>query len=196
MTEVIRSYPLATVVRNASDGLVADHIPLVLANNDSVLRGHVANNNALSKEQLADPVLVIFNGPSSYISPSWCPSKLKDPAIVPTWNYVVVHVEGILQQHREPDWLYEHLVSLSAQSEASVFEKWAVDDVPSVYFEKLAKGIVGIEIKISSIVGKWKTAIIKPEENLASVTAALRGLQSSKPCEMASWIEQRSNKKC
>lgn len=195
MIEVIRSYPLATVVRHIEGELVADHVPMVLASNESLLRGHVARNNAMSQERPTDPVLAIFNGPSSYVSPSWCPSKLEDPAIVPTWNYVVVHVKGELQQRSEASWLFEHLVSLTTQSEYSVHEQWVVTDAPAEYREKLLKGIVGIEIKVSELLGKWKTAIVRPEENLNSITSALRKIQSSKMCEMANWIEQRSKKK-
>lgn len=188
---VIHAHPLATVVRHVDGELIADHIPLLLAENDSVLRGHVAMGNPLSQETDENPVLVIFNGPQSYISPAWCESKKSDPALVPTWNYVIVHVKGKLRHVSDPVWLVEHLNAVTHFHEAAVGRSWQVNDAPQEYLEKMMTMIMGIEIDIAELFGKWKTTVIKPAENVTSVTAALRALGLDATNSIAELIERR-----
>lgn len=194
MLQIIRENPLSIVVRSIQGDLVADHIPLILANDSKVLRGHVARSNPLAQEKIENSILAIFNGPEAYISPSWCASKINDPAIVPTWNYVVVQAKGKLLQISDKAWLIEHLSELSNHNEKAVGQAWQISDAPKEYLDNMTNGIVGIEIEITELVGKWKTTLIKPEENISTVAAALRSQKNN--TEMANLIEQRGSKKC
>jgi len=173
MLELIRQFPLGCIVRQVNGELVADHLPLLLSESGDVLRGHVAAANPLSDEPSESGVLVVFSGPESYISPSWCDSKKDDGKIVPTWNYVVVHVNGTLTFKRDAQWLFEHLQALTRDNEKSVGESWEMTDAPADYLAKLVQSIVGIEIRINRMSGKWKTTLVQPQKNRASVVAGL-----------------------
>lgn len=132
--------------------------------------------------------LALFQGPQSYISPSWCPSKLTNPEIVPTWNYAVVHVHGRLRVVHDEDWLFEHLEAMTLRQETSVGLSWKVSDAPPTYLNRMLKGIAGIEIRIERMTGKWKTTLMRPEENVAGVCAALRASGTDDASEMAELI--------
>lgn len=186
--ELIRQFPLGCIVRQVNGELVADHIPLLFAENGDVLRGHVAAANPLADEADDSPVLVIFNGAESYISPAWCDSKNDDGKIVPTWNYVVAHVNGTLTFHRDAAWLFEHLQQLTSVNEKSVGQSWQMQDAPADYLERLVQHIVGIEIRIDRIVGKWKTTLVQPAKNVESV---LTGLESVGAVGMADEMADR-----
>ena len=193
MISVIRDNPLGSLITSFNDQLVADHIPMILAKDDSVLQGHVAGNNAITDNIVENAnVLVIFHGPESYISPAWCNSKQHDPALVPTWNYVVVHVYGKLKFVEDKTWLLQHLNELTNQNEAAVSQEWKVSDAPQTHVDRLCKAITGIEIDIERILGKWKTTIIHSEENTTSVTGALINQGTTNAIEMAELIQQRS----
>ena len=128
MHDLIVSHPFATIVAHATGGLTADHVPLVLKDcqGKSSLQGHIAANNPLFRDTTeAFQVLTIFQGPQTYVTPSWYASKQEHGKVVPTWNYVVVHVHGTLHFNREPDWLLQHLEDLTHQHESHRAEPWA-----------------------------------------------------------------------
>lgn len=174
--EIVRNYPLSTLIRNSRDGLSADHIPLLLIEAATTrLQGHVARANPLSREAAEDlDVLAVFQGPSAYISPSWYASKQQDPRVVPTWNYAVVHVHGKMRVIDEIEWLTGHLTRLTASQETGRPSPWQITDAPAEHIERLQKSIVGIEIEISRVVGKIKASQNQPVANRSSVVQALR----------------------
>ena len=176
MHALMRAHPLATLVSDGPDGLNADHIPLLLA--DGKLQGHVARANPVWKNgQAGGEVLAIFHGHDSYISPSGYASKAEHGKVVPTWNYVAVHAHGELRVIDDPTWVFAQISALTAANEAGLRQPWAVTDAPAEYIEKMLGAIVGIEITITRLLGKWKVSQNQPAENQASLIAtfAARG---------------------
>jgi transcriptional regulator len=180
--EFIRAYPLSTLITRAEDRCDANHVPLHLAvasDGTSVLRGHLARSNpAWQKHPATLDVLAIFQGPQAYVSPSWYPTKHEHGKAVPTWNYVAVHVEGRLQVIDDRSWLRQQLGILVAEHESGFAQPWAIDDAPADYIDKMLAAIVGIEITVTGIQGKWKISQNQPEQNRAGV---VQGLQRREP---------------
>ncbi len=174
---LIRARPLATLVTMSATGITANHLPLHLSPGQGelgCLQGHVARSNPVWQDFVpAVEALAIFHGPEGYISPSWYPTKQQHGKVVPTWNYAVVHVTGVLRVIDDPAWLRKQLEAITTQSEAVLPHPWAVADAPPEYVERLAAGIVGIELAITKISGKWKMSQNQPTENQAGVIAAL-----------------------
>jgi transcriptional regulator len=160
LARLMREYPFATLVTTAADGaLTADHLPLEFIEADGPhgrLRGHVARANPLWRHAAGKPVLVVFNGPQAYVSPSWYPSKQETHKVVPTWNYAVVQAQGVLQAVEDAPWLHALVSGLTAHHEAARPAPWAVSDAPDDYVQQMLRAIVGIEIPVEQIVGKWK----------------------------------------
>ena len=176
MRALMRAHPLATLVSHGADGLNANHIPLLLA--DSApwgrLQGHVARANPVWKDgQVGGEVLAIFHGHDSYISPSGYATKAEHGKVVPTWNYTAVHAWGHLRVIDDPTWVFAQISALTAANEAGLRRPWAVTDAPADYMEKMLGAIVGIEITITRLLGKWKVSQNQPPENQASLIAAL-----------------------
>ncbi|MBS3953689.1 MAG: transcriptional regulator [Methylobacter sp.] len=180
MHELIRSRPLATLVTLSSNGINANHIPLHLSAAPSpfgALRGHVARSNPVWSDLKSDiEVLAIFHGPDAYISPSWYATKQEAGKVVPTWNYTVVHAYGSLRIIDDASWIRTQLETLTAHNEATFSEPWAVSDAPDDFTEKLIEAIVGIEMIITRLSGKWKVSQNQPPQNQASV---IQGLNTS-----------------
>lgn len=171
--EFLRSHPLALLV---TTDLQASHIPVLLDEEAGTLRGHLARANAHWKSLHGADVLAVFSGPSQYISPSWYPSKAEHGKVVPTWNYVTVHVRGRCTVHEDPEWLRPMLHQLTDRNEASVGERWSVSDAPEDYIRGLLAAIVGIEIRIDSMEGKWKASQNRSAEDREGVAAGVRAL--------------------
>lgn len=176
--DLIRKYPLATLVVNSSSGLCANHIPLRLIRNSStdiVLQGHIAKANPLWKESSGE-ALAIFQGADAYISPNWYPTKQEHGKVVPTWNYVAVHASGQIQFINERSWKMNFLHSLTAEHESSQEKPWAVSDAPEEFTEKMLSSIVGFEIAVRDLSGKWKISQNQIEKNQ---TGVIDGLSAS-----------------
>jgi len=193
--EMMRSHSLATVVVNTAEGLVANHIPLVLDPEPTpygTLRGHIARANPLWKQVAAQTqALVIFQGPDTYITPSWYPTKQETGKAVPTWNYVVVHAHGPLRIIADdPTWLREQLTQLTAQHEASRPQPWQMTDAPAAFIDGMLAAVVGIEIRIDRLEGKWKTSQNQTERNRAGVTEGLAERQEPHDAAMAALVVQ------
>ena len=168
---LIRAWPFATVVAQSAAGLDANHLPLELA--AGVLQGHVARGNELAAQDGAAG-LAIFRGPDGYISPNWYPSKHETGREVPTWNYAVVHVHGRLRVIEDAVWLRALLERLTDRHEATQAQPWRVSDAPADYLAAALRAIVGIEIAIERIEGKFKLNQNHPERNRLGVIAGLR----------------------
>lgn len=191
--ELIRARPLATLVTLSSGGLNANHIPLHLSQDPAplgTLRGHVARSNPVWSDFTQDvEVLAIFHGPDAYITPSWYPTKAETGRAVPTWNYAVAHAYGALRIIEDASWLRAHLETLTAHNEASFPEPWRVSDAPRDYTDKLLAGVVGIEVVITRLSGKWKVSQNQPPQNQAGVVAGLSERGRGEAREMAALVE-------
>ncbi|NYF89514.1 FMN-binding negative transcriptional regulator [Tunturiibacter empetritectus] len=159
---LMRAEPLAALVTLSSSGLVASHIPMVLEEGGSplgVLRGHVSRANSQWRDLEASvEALAIFSGPQHYISPTWYPGKVEHGREVPTWNYVVVHAYGSLKVMDDKSWMRAHLERLTNENEAETAMPWKVSDAPEEFIETMMKGIVGLELPIGRLEGKWKVS--------------------------------------
>jgi transcriptional regulator len=177
LCELMRRHPLAAMVTMTPNGLSADHVPLVFdpsAGVHGVLRGHVARANpAWRVVAEGSPVLAIFQGPDHYVTPSWYPAKAAHGKVVPTWNYAVVHAQGTIVWHEDPAWLRRFLETLTDSQEAYRAEPWRVTDAPASYIERMLTSIVGFEIAVSSLTGKWKLGQNRAAEDRAGIAAGL-----------------------
>jgi transcriptional regulator len=193
MHDLIRARPLATLITLSAGGLNANHIPLHLSAEPApfgVLSGHVARSNPIwSDLEKEIEVLAVFHGPDAYISPSWYASKQENGKVVPTWNYAVAHAYGWLRVIDDASWLRSQLEGLTAHSEAAFSNPWAVSDAPYEFTEKLIEAIVGIEITITKLSGKWKVSQNQPEQNQISVISGLRECGNFEAESMAALIE-------
>ena len=173
----IQRYPLGSLVTATESGLDANHIPFVFADTGSAvetLHGHIARANPLWREGGRDAAaLVIFHGPDSFISPSWYQSKRENARVVPTWNYAVVHVHGVLRFVDDAAWLRSHVEALTREHEEKRDPPWAVTDAPADFVEKMVAAVVGIEISITELVGKWKVSQNRSIADRVSVAEAL-----------------------
>lgn len=178
MHDLMVKHPFATLVSSALGYVSADHVPLVLHKGEQgngQLHGHVAAGNPLFRETSgAIDMLAIFQGPQSYITPSWYPSKKEHGKVVPTWNYVVVHARGQLRFPRETQWLLDHLNDLTNQHESHREAPWAVSDAPDDFVARQLKGLVGFEIEILDLNGTWKVSQNKLPADSKGVQYGLR----------------------
>ena len=173
----IERYPLGSLVTATESGLDANHIPFLCADTGSAagtLHGHIARANPLWREVVRDATaLVIFRGPDSFISPTWYPSKRENARVVPTWNYAVVHAHGVLRFVEDPAWVRSHVEALTREHEGKRDAPWAVTDAPADFIEKMVAAVVGIEISITQLVGKWKVSQNRSISDRMGVVEAL-----------------------
>ncbi|HEY1792759.1 MAG TPA: FMN-binding negative transcriptional regulator [Opitutaceae bacterium] len=156
---LIRSHPFGTWVYPGPAGPVANHLPLLLdaaPGGPAVLTGHVARANRAWMDCGPGQSLVIFQGPEAYITPSWYEAKKADGKVVPTWNYAVVHAYGAPKIHDDREWLRAHVTRLTAVHEAGEESPWAPSDAPADYIDRMLAAIVGVEIPVERLEGKWK----------------------------------------
>lgn len=188
---LLREQPFATLVAQGPDGLTADHLPLHLAPEIGVfgaLQGHVARANPLWQKSADAQVLAIFHGPQAYVTPSWYETKREHGRAVPTWNYVVVHARGRLRVINDPAWLRQQLEALVTRHEAGFAEPWQIADAPADYIEKMLAAVVGIEIVITDLSGKWKVSQNQPAINRAGVVAGLQQQATDSALGMAELV--------
>jgi transcriptional regulator len=192
---LITNYPFATLITYSEAGLEANHIPFLLNSSadTDVLQGHVAKSNPLWKT-LKDQaeVLVIFHGPNTYISPNYYPTTQDTEKAVPTWNYVTVHVKGVMSYIHDDDWKMDLVTHLTNQHESEQAIPWTVLDAPKDFTQKMLSAIVGIEIDILSMEGKWKLSQNQPEQNQRGVVAGLSEKPDSDSQIMAKMINNNS----
>jgi transcriptional regulator len=191
---LIRAHPLGAWVVGAADELVVNHIPFVIDASRGVrgtLIGHVARPNPVWKQLSRNgPSVVIFQGAESYISPSWYPTKHETGKAVPTWNYAVVHAHGIPVLFEDRDRLLAHVTALTTMAESAFESPWQVSDAPAEFIEAMLKGIVGIEIPIASLAGKWKASQNRPEADRRAVADALLQQGGDSSRAMAALVRQ------
>ena len=175
---LIRACPLGALIVHGSAGLTADNVPFMLyeEGEHGTLRAHVARANPVWRElEQGASFMLQFQGPEAYISPNWYAAKQIDHKVVPTWNYAVVQVRGTVQVHSDPAWLRRLLDDLTAFHEKTLPQPWAPSDAPPEYIAALSKAIVGIEIRIEDIAGKWKVSQNRPAADQQLVAQSLQG---------------------
>ena len=192
--ELIGAHPLGTVVVLTAGGLAANHIPLEVDPDPApfgTLRGHIARANPLWKDASADvEALVVFQGPNTYISPAWYPTKAASGKVVPTWNYAVVHAHGMPRFIDDRAWLRGFVERLTNRHEAARRDPWKVTDAPADYIEKQLAGIIGLEIPVSRLVGKWKVSQNRPDQDREGAIAGLRERGGETATAMADLIRR------
>ena len=191
---LMQDQPFASLVTIGSSGLFASHIPMVLEQNGSkgVLKGHVSRANTQWRDYSPSvEALAIFSGPEHYITPSWYPEKQETGKVVPTWNYVVVHAYGYLKVIEDGEWLMAHLRQLTKIHEAGSPVPWQVGDAPADYVASQLKGIVGLEMTIERIEGKWKVSQNRSERDRDGVAKGLAELNTTESRAMKALVEKR-----
>ena len=156
----VRDHPFGLLVTADAEGPVANGLPLLLdpggAAELGVLRGHVARANPVWREAADAPALVVFQGPDGYVSPSFYAAKAEHGKVVPTWNYAMVQARGRLRAIDDAGWLRTLVGRLTERHESRRAAPWAVTDAPPDYIDTMLRAIVGIEIELTALVGKWK----------------------------------------
>jgi len=193
--DLIRAHPLGALVTLSASGLDANHIPFEVDPDPGpfgTLRGHVARANPVWREfSSAVDALVIFRAAGAYISPSWYPTKQATGKVVPTWNYVTVHAWGQPQAIQDVAWLRRQVDDPTLLKEGGRTDPWAVADAPEDFVAMQLKGIVGIEIPIARIEGKWKVSQNRPEADRRGVAEGLRFAGDAASEAMAELVEAR-----
>lgn len=194
---LIRAHPLGLLISADAAGPLANPLPFLLDEDGSahgMLRTHLSRANAQWRAIKAQPdatVLVVFQGVNTYITPSWYETKRETGKVVPTWNYAIVQVRGPARVVEDHDWLATQIRDLTGAHEGGRQEPRQVDDAPAPFVEAQIRGIVGLEIEITDIQGKWKVSQNRPEADRAGVA---RGLEESAgsggESEMASLVRR------
>ena len=191
----MRAYSLATLVSLTSAGLVATHLPLILDPDQGefgTLRGHIAKANSQARHTLPEPQsLAIFAGPDHYITPSWYPTKQQHGKVVPTWNYVTVHAYGPIRFIEDESWLLAHLGALTTLHESGFPRPWKITDAPADFIAGQTRGIIGLELPIQRLEGKWKISQNRNEADRTGVAHGLAELDTPASLSMQALVERR-----
>ncbi|GLK87322.1 FMN-binding negative transcriptional regulator [Pseudomonas turukhanskensis] len=181
--------PLAILVSQDENGMQASHLPLLLvpgAGNLGTLKGHFAKANPQWKTfQAGAEVLVIFPGEQAYISPGYYPSKAEHGKAVPTWNYIAIHAYGQAETFDDPERLRLLLSELTAHHEQGRAQPWTLDEAPPAYIDSMLRAIVGFELPIERLEGKWKLGQNRDRTDYDSVRANLAGSGLSNEAQLA-----------
>jgi transcriptional regulator len=179
--ELIRAHPLGLLITAGGSGLMANPLPFHLdahASAKGTLRLHLAKANGQWRDiQDGAPVLAVFQGANSYVTPSWYRTKQETGKVVPTWNYAIVQVRGPARVIDDADWLLRQINAITGQQEDSRPEPWAVHDAREDFIRAQMKGIIGIEIEITAIEGKWKVSQNRPVADREGVASGLNQVE-------------------
>ena len=177
MLDYMEAHPLAALVTSSGEGLIATHLPLLVdrtRGTHGTLAGHIARANPQQRQaREGDEALVIFSGSDAYITPTFYASKARDGKVVPTWNYVAVHAYGTLRFISDPTDLRRHLEALTTRHEAPRAQPWSVSDAPDDYIARQIGAIVGVEIEVTRLEGKWKMSQNRGAEDIDGVIEGL-----------------------
>ena len=197
----LAAHPLGALITRSSGGqLFATHLPWLVdrdRGNHGMLEGHIARANShheltgLDATERCTEALVIFSGPDAYISPSWYPSKHEHGKVVPTWNYIAVHVYGTVRFTSDRAFLGRHLERLVATHEGRRPVPWKISDAPPDYIERQMKAIVGVELSIQRIEGKWKMSQNRPAADIDGVVQNLLNSPVARDREVADIVAMR-----
>jgi transcriptional regulator len=175
--ELIRQQPLAALITATPGGLYASHLPLLIEPEPAplgTLVGHLARANPQWREAAAGAeVLAIFTGPQAYITPSWYATKQETGKVVPTWNYAAVHAYGTLRFFDDEARLLALVTRLTETHEGKRAEPWAVSDAPDDFVRGMLRAIVGFELVITRLEGKWKMSQNRPPVDIGRIVDGL-----------------------
>jgi transcriptional regulator len=193
---LMRAQPFATLVSCGADAVEITHLPLLHDPAPApwgTLRGHVARANPHWR-QLASGgrALAIFMGPHGYISPSWYPSKRIDGKAVPTWNYAVVHARVSVRVIHDAAWLRRLVADLTERFESGLEEPWRISDAPAAFIEQMLRGIVGFDMTIEALEGKWKLSQNRSLEDRTAVVTALQRRGDAQSQALAAVVAEAS----
>ena len=169
---LIQQHPLATIISHSQQGLEVNVMPVLVKQDEGkiVLRGHMAKNNAqLQALAHSETVLWVFHGPNVYVSPAWYPSKQLHGKVVPTWNYMLVEAQGQVKVFTDADELLHLVTDMTNEHEQQRVSPWQVDDAPVQYVQSQLRGIVGIEMEVSQLRGKFKLSQNRSDEDQCGV---------------------------
>jgi len=175
----MREIALGALVTYGEDGLMASHAPMLVDAAPApygTLTGHVARANP--QWRAAKPevdALVVFTGPHAYVSPGWYETKRQTGKVVPTWNYVAIHATGRLRFFDDAERLRAIVTRLTNTHEAGRAEPWKVTDAPDDYIAGMLRAIVGFELTIARLEGKWKMSQNRPAVDHAGIVEGLAG---------------------
>jgi transcriptional regulator len=172
----------------------ADHVPLLYdasAGPQGTLRGHVARANPLwQRLGQGAPVLAVFSGPQAYVTPSWYATKREHGKVVPTWDYTVVHAHATARAVEDAAWLRNFLQRLTAEHEAARPQPWAMSDAPADFIDQLLTHIVGIELAVTRLEGKWKVSQNRPAADREGVIEGLRAQGGDEAAAVATLVRE------
>ena len=191
LRRLVHEQPLGLLVTHGAAGLRADTVPFLLdaePGPHGTLRAHVARANPLWREAAGRDALVVFQGPQAYISPGWYASKAEHGKVVPTWNYVMVQARGTLRAIDDAQWLRAFVTRLTTKHEADQAQPWAVTDAPSDFVDTMLRAIVGIEIELTALTGKWKVSQNRSAADRAGTAAGLAALAGDDATGMADLV--------
>jgi transcriptional regulator len=186
---LIESHPFGLLISTGTEGFLANGLPFLLQRAKGklgTLQTHMARANGQWKNIDEQKVLVVFQGSQSYVSPTFYATKRETGKVVPTWNYAMVQARGVARLHADTAWLDAQIEALTSRHEGGRVPSWAVSDAPRAFIESQLRGIVGIEIEIEAIEGKWKVSQNRPEADRRGVA---EGLAENNP-EMAELVKR------
>ena len=192
---LVRRHPFGLLVTQTTDGPSANGVPFLLdadgAAGLGTLRGHVARANPVWREAATDvPSLVVFQGPDAYVSPGWYPAKAEHGKVVPTWNYVMVQARGKLRVIDDPAWLLQLVTRLTERHEAARSAPWAVSDAPADFVQTMLRAIVGIELELTALTGKWKVTQNRSAADRAGVVTGLQAVGEDVAMALAAQVQR------
>ena len=174
---LIREHPLGLLITAGASGLIANSVPFHLdaeGSEKGTLQLHLAKANTQWRDiQDGAAVLAVFQGANSYVTPSWYQTKRETGKVVPTWNYAIVQARGPARVIDDHGWLLKQINAITGQQEEKRNAPWAVGDAPDDFIRAQLKGIIGIEIEITAIDGKWKVSQNRPVADRQGVAAGL-----------------------
>jgi transcriptional regulator len=186
LRDAVRRFRAGQFITVGLEGPEASFIPLLISDDAATVTGHLAKANGQWKRaDLSIPALVTWVGPDAYVSPSYYPSKQEHGRVVPTWNFISVQATGQLSFHQDDGWKRRHVESLTNFHEGALPAPWSVDDAPPDFIDGLVKSIVGIELRVTSIQGKWKLSQNRPEPDIAGAIAGLESQGSDNAAVVA-----------
>ncbi len=188
----IKDHPLGLLIRNGPEGLTADNIPFQIKPHGEfgLLRAHVARANPLWHELANnDEVLVVFQGPQHYVTPGWYQTKQETGKVVPTWNYVMVQAHGRITIHDNTTFLADQTRALTDEHEAGRKNAWSVDDAPEAFIAAQMRAIVGIEVEITRLIGKWKVSQNRAVTDRQGVVTGLASETDQNAAAMADLVK-------
>ncbi len=182
LRDAVRSIRAGHLVTLGSEGLESSYLPLLMSDDAGTVTGHLARANRQWRR--ADPsveALVTWVGAAAYVSPNYYPSKQEHGMVVPTWNFITVQARGTLTFHEEDEWKRGQVTSLTEFHEGRLPTPWSVDDAPAEYVDAMLLAIVGFEVRLTTLEGKWKLSQNRSDADVAGVIAGLEAFGSDSP---------------